>query len=86
VKEQPCNTELHLDVIVDGDNSLVFVEGKLVALYGELDGVLRLEDLIEFLELWRVSTKLIQVAKEMLTVRLRVSGKKKKAIRNQREH
>jgi hypothetical protein len=42
---------LHLDVIVNGNNSPVFVECKLVALDGEFDGVLGLEDLIEFLEL-----------------------------------
>ena len=42
---------LDLDLVVDSNDSGILGDAKLVRLDGVLDGVLGLEDLVEFLEL-----------------------------------
>lgn len=66
-----------------GSNDLVVVvDGQLMSLERELDGVLGLEDLVEFFELWREMTVRKKARNQgtrfrKLTVLFRVSGRKK---------
>ncbi len=67
----------YLDIIVNSNNFVVLSEGKLVAGGGELDGVLCLKYLVEFLELSHVSFGSIGQGGMEPTVRFLVSGKTK---------
>lgn len=55
-------SNLDLDLVVDGDDLGVLGDSDLAGLDGEFDGVLGVEDLVEFLEL---SSKLANVTVSM---------------------
>lgn len=65
------------------NDSVVVVDGQLMSLERELDGILGLEDLVEFFELWRETTVRNKARRKhgtrfrKLTVLFRVSGRKK---------
>lgn len=72
-----CLTNDGSGILIDSNDGLVLIEGNLVGGDRELDWVGSLKYGVKFLELFPLLAQFDERKRRELTVRLRVSGKKK---------